>query len=150
VTAETYWRAWQHREEVQGLSEVRRVGWLFGVLNNVMRERWKAQSRRPDPAPLSDARSAQLADSDACVPDQVAMRIAYAKVLNACGRILKDSECEVLVMRLAGYGYREIAAMRGTTPATARGQATRAVKVLRADPDVADVLAQLREGEPTW
>lgn len=35
-----------------------------------------SQSRRPDPAPVSDARSAHLVDGDACVPDQVAMRIA--------------------------------------------------------------------------
>lgn len=46
-------------------------------------------------------RSAHLVDGDACVPDQVAMRIAYARVLRACGRVLKGSEYGVLVTRLA-------------------------------------------------
>ena len=74
------------------------------------------------------------------------MRIAYAVVLHACGRVLEGSLYEVLMMRLLGFDYMEIASMRETAPGTVRAQVARALKTLREDAEVTSVLAQLREG----
>lgn len=147
AVSDAYLRAWRKWDVLQGLSDERRAGWIVVTLTNVMREQWRGQRRKPAPEPLSEGCPASdPLDGGACVPELAAMRIAYARVLEACGRVLDGSYYEVLMMRLLGFGHKEIAAMRATAPATVRSQVAHALKALREDPEVADVLAQLREG----
>lgn len=147
AVSDAYLRAWQKWDILQDLSDERRVGWIVITLTNVMREQWKRQLRQPTPEPLSDDHIASgPQDGRACVSEMAAMRIAYARVLEACGRVLDGSHYEVLMMRLLGFEHKDIAAMRATTPATVRSQVAHALKTLREDTEVTDVLAQLREG----
>jgi RNA polymerase sigma factor (sigma-70 family) len=146
AVSDAYLRAWRKWDILQNLSDERRMGWIAVTLTNVIREQWRKQFRQPTPEPLSDDHPSNgPLDGSPCVPELAAMRIAYARVLEACGRVLDGSHYEVLMMRLLGFEHKEIAAMRATAPATVRSQVAHALKTLREDPEVTDVLAQLRE-----
>jgi RNA polymerase sigma factor (sigma-70 family) len=150
LVAETYLRAWRKWDELRDFSDPRhRRGWAVNTLAHVMQEHWRTQSRRLAPQPLPDTHNDDdPADCEAGVPELAAMRAAYATVREACQRLLRGSLYEVFIMRLLGFEHKEIADIRGTDPGTARKQVANALKILREDPGIADVLAQLREGGP--
>jgi RNA polymerase sigma factor (sigma-70 family) len=147
LVAEVCLRALQKWDVLRVHGDQRRTGWLFVTLTYVIREQRRTQARRPAPQPLPDADpGSDVADRAAGVPERTGMRIAHATVAEACERVLAGSQYEVVMMRLLGFGHKEIAVMRGTSPGTVRKQVADGLQALREDPKVKDVLAQLREG----
>lgn len=102
-------------------------GWLYRIAHNLVVDHYRAQGWRRD-VPLDDTPA--LCSEPDCTTDAAARSIRR-KTLYWAMRRLTHEQATVIRMRLAGYGYEEIAAAMGKTVGAVKALRHRGVQGLR-------------------
>lgn len=114
--------------------------WLFGIVHNLLIDSLRDTGRTPRTRPLDepgtagrgDERVLQIASGDGS-PEQVASTREAARALDAALHALPQDEATVLLLaRMEGMPYEDIAQVVGRTPAATKQLAYRALQRVRA------------------
>lgn len=114
--------------------------WLFGIVHNLLIDTLRDAGRTPRAQPLDDAgvvahgaEHAIEVPSPTGTPEQQASTREAARALDATLHALPSDEATVLLLaRLEGMSYEDIALVVGRTPAATKQLAYRALQRVRA------------------
>lgn len=127
VRAFTALRAW----EGERIRDLRVRGWLLSIALNVVRNRVRDASRRPQPSGLDG--EAAMARSDLGLPEPAMDRSEARSALAEALTTLPAAHREAVVLRhVAGLGYQEIAEALDCPVGTAKARVHRGVRTLGA------------------
>jgi RNA polymerase sigma-70 factor (ECF subfamily) len=142
LVAETFARAYEHRDSHRGVSEQEAIGWLWGIARNVLYEtqrRGRAERRALrrlglEPETLSDAELARV--------DELAGLADRRQLVAAALRELSAEQREVVQLRVVGeLDYPQIARRLNISEQAARARVSRGLRALGAALDAAEGMA---------
>jgi RNA polymerase sigma factor (sigma-70 family) len=110
--------------------------WLFAIVHNLLNDALRERARSPVAAPRDGGTARNPAPDVAAAdgPEQLAAARESTDALSRALRALPPDEATVLILaRIEGLSYEEIAAILGRTPAAAKQLAYRALRRVRAE-----------------
>ena len=114
--------------------------WLFGIVHNLLTDTLRESGRTPRTLPLDEPGAAEQGDqrglqiaSGGGSPEEVASTREAARALDDALHALPQDEATVLLLaRMEGMPYEDIAQVVGRTPAATKQLAYRALQRVRA------------------
>jgi RNA polymerase sigma factor (sigma-70 family) len=139
LVAETFARAYEHRERHRGSSDEEALAWLWGIARNVLREsRRRGGAERRALERLGVEREL-LSDAELARVEEVADLGELRGVVAAALRELSEEQREAVELRVVReWGYPEIARRLGISEPTARARVSRGLRALGDALDVAE------------
>jgi RNA polymerase sigma-70 factor (ECF subfamily) len=109
--------------------------WLFGIVHNLLTDTFRARARVPELAPTGDVAERQ---GDGPSPERLtAVRQEAHSLRKALEALSPDEATALILARLEGFSYDEIADVLGRSAAATKQLAYRALKRVRAEMTVA-------------
>jgi RNA polymerase sigma-70 factor (ECF subfamily) len=114
--------------------------WLFGIVHNLLIDTLRDAGRTPRTLPLDESRTTEHGDdrglqiaSSGGSPEEIASTREAARALDHALHALPQDEATVLLLaRMEGMPYEDIAQVVGRTPAATKQLAYRALQRVRA------------------
>ncbi|MCZ4494765.1 MAG: polymerase sigma factor, partial [Conexibacter sp.] len=139
LVAETFARAYEHRDRHRGSSQDEAVGWLWGIARNVLHETHRRGHAERRALRRLGVQSEVLTDGELARVDDLAGLEDLRGLVAGALRELSSEQREVVELRVVGeLDYPQIARRLGISEQTARARLSRGLRALGAALDAAE------------
>jgi RNA polymerase sigma-70 factor (ECF subfamily) len=139
LVAETFARAYEHRDRHHGSSQGDAVAWLWGIARNVLHEAHRRGRAERQALRRLRVESEVLTDAELARVDDLAGLEDLRGLVASALRELSAEQREVVELRVVGeLGYPQIARRLGISEQTARARLSRGLRALGAALDAAE------------
>jgi RNA polymerase sigma-70 factor (ECF subfamily) len=139
LVAETFARAYEHRDRYRGESEAEAAGWLWGIARNVLHETQRRGYAERRALARMGVDAERLSDVELARVEDLAGLAELRELVGSALRTLSAEQREVVELRVVReLDYAQIARRLGISEPTARARLSRGLRALGAALDGAE------------